>query len=88
MKEQWISIDERMPPHHERVLTFNGLACHCGFFVEEHTMSSAGWSMCSYNSQDDRYYVPTGWYKTKNFSIRGVTHWMPLPEPPKKDDEG
>ena len=46
---------------------------------------------CEYSEEDDEYYLCEGWYEViKNWddynSVRVgdfVTHWMPLPEPPK-----
>ncbi len=44
-----------------------------------------------YNEEDDEYYISEGWYERINnwddydfIAINDtVTHWMPLPEPPK-----
>ncbi len=42
-----------------------------------------------YNEEDDTYYWPEGWYETNEFEETNwmiefeVTHWMPLPPPPK-----
>ena len=44
-----------------------------------------------YNEENDEYYIAEGWYEViKNWDDYGfvaiddfVTHWMPLPEPPK-----
>ena len=44
-----------------------------------------------YNEEDDEYYLQEGWYEVvKNWDDYNsividdtVTHWMPLPEPPK-----
>ena len=44
-----------------------------------------------YNEENDEFYISEGWYEViKNWDDYGfvaiddfVTHWMPLPEPPK-----
>ena len=42
-----------------------------------------------YDDKTDEYWCPVGWYETNefeecHFAVEGeVTHWMPLPEPPK-----
>lgn len=44
-----------------------------------------------YNEENDEYYIAEGWYEViKNWDDYGfvaiddtVTHWMPMPEPPK-----
>ena len=46
-----------------------------------------------YSEEDDDYFVNPGWYERiynwDDYSAVGitgeVTHWMPLPEPPKED---
>lgn len=47
-----------------------------------------------YNEEDDEYYLKEGWYEcVHNWDEYSsiiiddfVTHWMPLPEPPKEDE--
>lgn len=47
-----------------------------------------------YDEEKDEYYFPEGWWEViKNWDEYScvaiadfVTHWMPLPEPPKEDD--
>lgn len=47
-----------------------------------------------YDETTDDYFVPEGWWENRQFCPDGVyncpvdcavTHWMPLPEPPKMD---
>jgi hypothetical protein len=44
-----------------------------------------------YNEIEDKYYWPEGWYEWNDceethWMINAkITHWMPLPEPPKED---
>ena len=47
-----------------------------------------------YDEETDNYYVPEGWWENRRFNPDdvynnlvdcAVTHWMPLPEPPKED---
>jgi hypothetical protein len=48
-----------------------------------------------YNEEDDEYYLKEGWYEViKNWDDYNsiviydtVTHWMPMPEPPKMKGE-
>lgn len=35
-----------------------------------------------------RYSVMWGWALKTSVSHRGITHWMPLPEPPKGENDG
>lgn len=47
-----------------------------------------------YDEEADDYYIPEGWWENRQFNpddvynnpvACAVTHWMPLPEPPKED---
>ena len=47
-----------------------------------------------YDEEADDYYIPEGWWENRTFNPDdvynnpvdcAVTHWMPLPEPPKED---
>lgn len=50
---------------------------------------------CEYDEETDEYYLKEGWYEViHNWDDYGsvvigdfVTHWMPLPEPPKEDKD-
>lgn len=72
----------------------------CQAFYEPEGMlrekSDYGWDYecCSeYSEEDDDYFVNPGWYERihnwDDYNAVGiadeVTHWMPLPEPPKED---
>ena len=60
----------------------------------------SGWNWCDiycyglYDEEADDYYIPEGWWENRKFNPDDVynnpvdctvTHWMPLPEPPKED---
>ena len=51
------------------------------------------WEWGEYDEEEDGYRIPQGWWESSHY-IYGdhynniddeVTHWMPLPEPPKED---
>ena len=65
-----------------------------GYYAEANKIaaySACGDYVCDYNEEDDEFYLHEGWYEIFNHwdgfnsvSIDdSVTHWMPLPEPPK-----
>ena len=65
-----------------------------GYYVKAKTHPSYGnpdECAVEYNEEDDEYYLLEGWYEViKNWDDYDsividdfVTHWMPLPEPPK-----
>lgn len=50
----------------------------------------------TYSEEHDDYFVPQGWWENRQFTTDDVynnpvdctvTHWMPLPEPPKGEAE-
>ena len=51
----------------------------------------------TYSEENDDYFVPEGWWENRQFTPDdiynspvdcAVTHWMPLPEPPKGENDG
>lgn len=49
----------------------------------------------TYSEDNDDYFVPQGWWENRQFTPDDeynnpvdceVTHWMPLPEPPKEEE--
>jgi len=72
LRDQWISVDDRMPGIDQEVLTFGIVAEQWGYFPEttlvcENALTIEGWLTSS-------RYKPT--------------HWMPLPEPPSAALDG
>lgn len=71
---EWIDVNERLPKVYDEVLITDGKYISIGYVV----------------SVDDRKYVLNGevgnlreWIG--RYPVNNVTHWMPLPEPPKND---
>ena len=65
--QKWIPVAERLPKEYEPVLVYNPSVGH-GQYVMKATLA------------DD------GWMTEFDFDPHGnpeITHWMPLPEPPK-----
>ena len=65
-----------------------------GYYAEANKIIAGGFPdecNCEYSEEDDEYYLCEGWYEVvKNWddfnsvAVEGfVTHWMPLPNPPK-----
>ena len=88
----WIKTKDEMPKAGLNVLAF------CGKVIRVHyaprfTLESGCEDDCyEYNEDDDEYFLQEGWYECNEFEetnwhVEGeVTHWMPLPEPPKPVD--
>ncbi|WP_249525497.1 DUF551 domain-containing protein, partial [Escherichia coli] len=70
----WISCSERMPEIRQTVIGWNGYAVRqCVYTRNEYAKTQKG--------RKPRFETLTGiWH--------GVTHWMPLPEPPQEVNRG
>ncbi|HCO7566829.1 TPA: DUF550 domain-containing protein [Escherichia fergusonii] len=70
----WISCSERMPEIRQTVIGWNGYAVRqCVYTRNEYAKTQKG--------REPRFETLTGiWH--------GVTHWMPLPEPPQEVNRG
>lgn len=70
---EWISVKERLPEDDDTVWVFSiKSGSWCAFHMGENRVMKKGW----YRINDNNY----------SEEIKGVTHWMPLPEPPISDD--
>jgi hypothetical protein len=70
MKMEWISVEDRLPSHMQKI-EFKGLF-PCSF-------------KGSFKKEEDGYqFFFTNIKSNEIYNIYGVTHWMPLPELPKK----
>lgn len=82
---QWISVEERLPPSYHFVLTCSNM---CGP-NETSPITIARWNnekwetLC--NEEENNACVCGDLFWTTD--SEEITHWMPLPEPPKRDDK-
>ena len=77
LSNQWISVDEDLPCNHsDLVLTYNDTPFSTKrvmVVTDIHTLF-----LCEMKEDNDR-----GWFW--NYSTKDkITHWMPIPEPPKE----
>lgn len=72
-KQKWIPVTKRLPDDEELVL----ILCKNGaMFV--------GYCGKQYVDFERRWRIKTALNSTKLLNLGRVTHWMPLPEPPKE----
>ena len=70
---QWISVDDFLPEPEKDVL------CYCVRGIS-HGMTVAGRFYKSLSDEDGITWMS---FETEDVTKYEVTHWMPLPEPPK-----
>ena len=71
---EWIDVNERLPEPNEKD--------ESGFFLKAYLVAVCkGFKMHTALWNGDYWIL---W--TKGTVLKDVTHWMPLPEPPKGDD--
>lgn len=93
---EWISVNERLPESTKQVLAIGNKGKHqfVGFYTKGKDVEVAGDEDCNdcEDSNQDYCYLFPGWYEEEEtprseydytYVNRDVTHWMPLPEPPK-----
>jgi hypothetical protein len=77
---QWISVEDKLPEDDEPVLAYHQDDFHItvGYF-EAHNVSFY------IESDGSKFYTDDGWETEIPWAQKGkVTHWMTLPQPPKK----
>lgn len=97
-KRGWISVKDRLPDAEQEVLilTENGVITTAMY--EDGTVSTEDscWNWYDvdfdYDEENDKYLISEGWWEYRYYNPDDiynncvddkVTHWMPLPEPPK-----
>lgn len=75
--DEWMSVEHRLPNLNEPILVY-GLRIH----TEEKDIYKATRYLVETNvGQEEQY-----WETEFCYDIVNVTHWMPLPKPPEKND--
>ena len=68
MTNEWISVKDRLPPRYKKILVVNG---HGYVAISAFVKEFDGkWTWLSVSGKYNH--------------INDITHWMPLPEPPKE----
>lgn len=78
--QEWISVKDRLPEEDGCYLTY--ASDSTAGFVVTFRFAEDGESV----DEEDLYRLKNVWYDYGEYGyypIEGITHWMPLPEPPK-----
>jgi len=97
---EWISVEDKLPPNSRDVLALQNTGYNdnrvivVAQYARKFELEISGeWDELSeYCAEKDQYFCPEGWYEQQvNWGDYAyihineqVTHWMPLPEPPKE----
>lgn len=97
---KWIEVENELPETGRMVLvyyknSYDKIRRVTAFYARRFCFEATLEDECEieYNEDDDNFYLMPGWYEridnwaeySSVFIHEGrVTHWMPLPEPPKK----
>ncbi len=98
--QEWISVNDRLPSgivlacyeteHSKKPKIVRAIYC------KKHTVEAGSDDeFFEYDEESDSYYLPEGWYERIDFwddysSVfinSDITHWMPLPTPPKEQEK-
>ena len=71
---RWIPVTERLPEYMENVLVTDGVFSGMGW---------RDWYDCHGTKPREDYWIAP----STNVNELGITHWMPLPQPPESEDE-
>ena len=80
---QWISVKDKLPEHHQTVLCYSSKGGQAvTIFVDGAVMRSVLEANNVKSSETQApYYFCSQEFKAN--VLNSITHWMPLPEPPK-----
>lgn len=79
---KWIPVTERLPEHHRNT---DGCVCSDVLIFRQKTTVHMGYCVKQIEIIAEEPVVITRWYDQAGHRWEDVTHWMPLPEPPKEE---
>ena len=81
--DEWISVKDRLPDKAGKYLVFYGSSAR-----ERVEIGSFAKNLKKINENEFKNKPYSGWYEYDSewgyFELRDITHWRPLPEPPKE----
>lgn len=80
--QRWIPVEERLPETHK---TADGCVCSDVLIFRQKTTVHMGYCVKQIEIIAEEPVVITRWYDQAGHRWEDVTHWTPLPEPPKEE---
>ncbi len=79
---EWISVKDRFPTNESNFLGTDGEIIFAAYYCDDtKSYKVGGWENCHYcGGSSDVSFVK------KYYSIKKITHWMLLPNPPEKHE--
>jgi len=74
----WINVQDRLPEK-------TGIYPACSMMKERNPPEDWLDALCEFNAEAGK--TESKWRHTSGFYDNGITHWMPLPEPPRSEDD-
>lgn len=79
---EWVSVKERLPNKNGKYLCYSEYG-----FMDILNFSKNLYDVDRYQFPRNKYKGACGWYTSDSeygcYEVTKITHWMPLPEPPK-----
>lgn len=80
---EWISVEDRLPSEeelHKSILVYCSKGIHTARFFSQLTEAGTvgGWECCNYCGGESKVT-----FNNATYTESKITHWMPLPTPPK-----
>ena len=77
----WISVKDRLPEHPPDTTDEKGRACFC---TTNYVIVTNGKKVFTAYFEHQGRQPGYFWYRDSAHELTDITHWMPLPEPPKE----
>jgi len=83
-KSEWVSVKDRLPAEKSSFLGTDGEIVFAAYWVQDcNNYKVGGWEESCYYCGGSS--LVSFLDKDKIYCAKKVTHWMPLPEPPKEE---
>lgn len=80
----WISVNDRLPDEDgEYLVFFNGEPSEMCVLNFATVLSNADEAWFAFENRNYSGWYDWDWAEREYYEVDGVTHWQPLPEPPK-----